>query len=56
MRNLITSATDYLSSLLSLSNCDNTTVDYIIVNSEATNMTDVTGNSISGTDIAPETA
>ena len=32
-RNLITSATDSLSSLISFSNCDNTTLDYIMVHS-----------------------
>ena len=51
MRNLTTSATNYMSDLISISNCDNTKVDSIIVNSEATNMTSDTGNSISGTDI-----
>ena len=56
MRNLITSATDSLSSLISFSNCDDTTVDYTIVNSEATNMTSGTGNSRSGTAIDSETA
>ena len=56
MRNLITSATDSLSSLISISNCDNTKVDSIIVNSEATNMTSDIGNSRSGTDIDSETA
>ena len=55
MINLITSATDYLSSLISFSNCDYTTVDSIIVNPEATNMTFVTGNYISGTTINSET-
>ena len=47
-RNLSTSATNSLLSLISFSNCDDTTVDYIIVNSEATNMTSGTGNSSSG--------
>ena len=46
--NLSTSATNSLLSLISFSNCDDTTVDYIIVNSEATNMTSGTGNSSSG--------
>ena len=55
-RNLITSDTDSLSSLVIFSNCDNTTVYYIIVNYEAKNMTSGTGNSISGTDINSETA
>ena len=54
--NLITSATDFLLSLISFSNFDNKTVDSVIVNSEATNMNSVTGNSISGTDIDSETA
>ena len=55
MRNLITSATDSLSSLISFSYCDDKTVDYIIVNPEATNMTSGTGKSISGTAINSET-
>ena len=55
MKNLIISDTDYLSSLISLSTSDNTTVDCIIVNSEDTNMTSGTGNSRSGTDIDSET-
>ena len=46
MRNLITSANDYLSSLISFSNYENTIDDSIIVNSEAKNMTSGTGNSI----------
>ena len=56
MINLIISATDSLSSLISFSNCDDTTVDSIIVNSEGTNMTSGTENSISGTAIDSETA
>ena len=56
MRNLITSATDSLSSLISFSNRENTTVYYITVNYEATNMTSGTENSRSGTDIDSETA
>ena len=56
MKNLITSATDYLSFLISFSKFDNTTVYYIIVNSEATNMNAGTSNSISGTAIDSETA
>ena len=56
MRNLITSATDSLSYLISFSNRDDTPVDSIIVNSEATNITSGTGNSRSGTDIDSETA
>ena len=55
MIDLITSATDSLLSLISFSNCDDTTVDYIIVKYEATNMNSVTGNFISGTDIDSET-
>ena len=55
-RYLITIATDYLSYLISFSNCDNTTVDYIIVHYEATHLTSDTGNSKSGTDIYSETA
>ena len=54
--NLIASATDYLSSLRSFSNCDDTKMDSILVNSEANNMTDGTGNSISGNNISSETA
>ena len=38
-RDLIKSYTDSLSYLISFSNCDDTTVDYIIVNYEATHMT-----------------
>ena len=53
---LITSDTDSLSSLISFSNCDNTTVNCIIVNYEATNMTFGTGKYISGTDIDSGTA
>ena len=37
-RNLITSATDSLSSLISFPNCDGTTVDYSTVKYEDTNM------------------
>ena len=48
-RYLNTSATDSLLFLIIFSNCDNTTVDYIIVKYEATNMTSGTGNSSSGT-------
>ena len=51
MRNLITSATDSLSSLISFSDCEDTTVDSIIVKYGATNMTSSTGNSILGTAI-----
>ena len=54
--NLIAIATDYLSSLISFSNCDYKTVDYIIVKYEATNMTSGTGNYRTGTDIDSETA
>ena len=56
MKNLSTSATDSLSSLIIFSNCDNTTVDYIIVDYEATNITSGKGNSISETAIDSETA
>ena len=55
-RNLITSANDYLSSLISFSNCDNTTEHFIIVKYEAINMTSDTGKSRSGTAIDSETA
>ena len=55
LRNLITSSTDFLSSLIIFSNCDNTTVDSIIVNYEATNLTSGTGKSRSGTAIDSET-
>ena len=56
MKKLITIDTNSLSSLISFSSCDNTTVDYIIVNSEAKNMTSGAGESISGTAIDSETA
>ena len=52
--NLITSTTDYLSYLRSFSNIDETTIDYIMVKYEATNMMDGTGNSISGNYISSE--
>ena len=52
--NLITSATDSLPFLISFSNDDKTTVVYIIVNYEATNMDDGTGKSRSGTAIDSE--
>ena len=55
MKNLITSATDSLSSLIIFPNCYNITVDYIIVNYEAKNMNYGTGNYRSGTDIDSET-
>ena len=45
-----------MSSLNSFPNCDDTTVDYIIVNYEDTNMTSGTGNSRSGNSIDSETA
>ena len=54
-RNLIASATDYLSILRFFSNCDETTMDYIMVIYEATNVMDSTGNSRTGNDIASET-
>ena len=53
--NLITSATNSLPSLISFSNCDNTTVDSIIYHYEAKNMTSGTGKSRPGTDIDSET-
>ena len=56
MRNLITSDNDSLSYLISFSNCDDTTVDYIIVDSGAKNMTTGTGSSRSGTNVDSETA
>ena len=56
MKLLITSATGFLPYLISFSNCDNTTVDSIIVKYEATNMTSVTGNSRSRTSIDSENA
>ena len=54
-RNLIISATDSMSSLISSSNCYDTTIYSIVVNYEATNMTSGAGNSISGTDVYSET-
>ena len=50
-RNLITSVTDPLPSLISFSNRDNITVDYIIVNNKVTNITSGIGNYRSGTAI-----
>ena len=47
-RNLILSATYFMSSLISFPNFDDTTVDYILVEYEATNITSGTVNSISG--------
>ena len=55
LRNLITSATDYLSSLISFKNCDDTKLYSIIVKYEATNITSVTGNSRPGNVINSET-
>ena len=55
MRNFFTRATDSLSSLIIFSNCDDTNVDSITVNSEAKNMTSGTGNSRSGAAIDLET-
>ena len=52
--NLSESDTDSLPSLSILSNCDDTTVDPIMVNYEDNNMTSSTGNFISGTDITSE--
>ena len=51
-RNLIASANDYLSYLRFFLNCDDPTMDYILVNSEATNLMDGTGKSRSGNYIA----
>ena len=51
MKILITSAADSMSSLISFSNCGDTTVDYIIVKYDAKNITSGTGNSRSGTAI-----
>ena len=51
-RNLIASATYYLSSISSFSNCDDTAMDYIMVNSEDTNLMDGTVKPIPGNDIA----
>ena len=55
-RNLITSATDSLSSLISFSKFDDTTIYSIIVKCEATNMTYSTCNFISGTAVDSETS
>ena len=55
-RNLITNATDSLSSVIKFSNCDNKIVYSTIVDYEVTNMTYGTGNSISGTSIDSETS
>ena len=55
-RNLITSNTDSLSSLISFSNCDITTVYYIIVRDDATNMSSGTGSYRLGTAVDLETA
>ena len=54
-RNLIASATDSLLSLSIFLNFDETTMDYIIVDYEATNLMDGIVNSRSGTDISSET-
>ena len=56
MKKLITSTNDPLSYPISFTKCYNITVDYIIVNCEATNMNDGTGNYRSGTAIDSETA
>ena len=53
--NLITSATYSLSSLISVSNCDDTKLDYIIVNSENKNLAAGISNSILGSTIALKT-
>ena len=55
LRNLITSATDSLSSQTNFSYFYNTTVYSIVVKYEAESMTSGTGNSISGTAIDSET-
>ena len=55
-RNLITSDTDSLTSLISFSKCDDTTVYYSIVKYEDIHLTSGTGNYISGTAIDSETA
>ena len=54
--NLIASATYSLQYLISFPNCDDTTMDCIMVSSESNNLVDGTVNSISGTDIDSETA
>ena len=54
LKNLISCATYSMSSLSSFSNCDDTTVDYNMVKSEATNITSVTVNSRSWNDIASD--
>ena len=56
MKKIIISDNDSLVSLISFLNCYNITVDYIIVNYEATNMNYGTGNYRSGTAIDSETA
>ena len=55
-KKIIVSDTDYLSPLSSFSNCDEITIDYIMVNYEAINLMGGTGKSILGNDIASETA
>ena len=52
--NFIIIATDILSSLISFSSCDDTTLDSIMVNSEATSLNSGTVKSISGTALASE--
>ena len=53
LRNLIASATDYLSYMISFSNFYDTTMYNIMVKYDDTNMVYGTGKSCSGTDIAP---
>ena len=53
-RNLTASSTDLLLSLVIWSKCYETTMDYIMVNSEVFNLTNGTVKSISGNDIASE--
>ena len=55
IKNLIASATDYPSSLISFSNSDGTTMGFILVKSEATNIMDATSKSKPGNDITSET-
>ena len=53
--NLIYGANDSLLSLRIVPNCDDTIMEYIVVNSESSNLTDVPGKSISSTGVASET-
>ena len=54
LKDLIASANDYLSSMSSFSNFDDTTMYYIMVNSDTNNLMDGTGKSRSNNDIASE--